>query len=176
MFRDASAVFPEDAKAMGFVDKEASTIFFLVLHDFREWGDVALHRKDPVRHDPCHTRGLGTVLQALEHPAEIFHVRMLEHGLANAFLDDFAVSEDPDKPITAGCYRLEAGQSMTYTYTYHEMKLIIDGEITIADDTGQSITATKGDLFYFPSGSTITFSTEDYGVGYFVGQRGVGEA
>ena len=95
---------------------------------------------------------------------------------ANAFLDDFAVSEDPDKPITAGCFRLEAGQSMTYTYTYHEMKLIIDGEITIADATGQSITATKGALFYFPSGSTITFSTEDYGMGYFVGQRGVGEA
>ena len=95
---------------------------------------------------------------------------------ANAFLDDFAISDDADKAITAGCYRLEAGESMTYTYTYHEMKLIIDGEITIADDTGQSVTATRGDLFYFPAGSTITFSTDDFGLGYFVGQRGEGEA
>ena len=95
---------------------------------------------------------------------------------ANAFLEDFAVSDDPDKPITAGVFRLEAGQSMTYTYEYHEMKLIIDGRFTIADDTGQEVTAVKGDLFYFPEGSTITFSTNDFGVGYFVGQRGVGEA
>ncbi len=95
---------------------------------------------------------------------------------ANAFLDDFAISDDADKAITAGCYRLEAGESMTYTYTYHEMKLIIDGEITIADDTGQSVTATRGDLFYFPAGSTITFSTDDFGLAYFVGQRGEGEA
>ena len=58
----------------------------------------------------------------------------------------------------------------------HEMKLIIEGELTIADDTGQTVTAVKGDLFYFPEGSTITFSTEEYGMGYFVGQRGVGEA
>jgi len=56
------------------------------------------------------------------------------------------------------------------------MKLIIEGELTIADDTGQTVTAVKGDLFYFPEGSTITFSTEEYGMGYFVGQRGVGEA
>ena len=95
---------------------------------------------------------------------------------ANAFLEDFAVSDDPDKPITAGVFRLEAGQSMTYTYEYHEMKLIIEGELTIADDTGQTVTAVKGDLFYFPEGSTIPFSTEEYGMGYFVGQRGVGEA
>ena len=57
---------------------------------------------------------------------------------ANAFLDDFAVSDDPDKPITAGVFRLEAGQSMTYTYEYHEMKLVIDGQFNIADDTGQT--------------------------------------
>ena len=56
---------------------------------------------------------------------------------ANAFLDDLAISEDADKAITAGLFRLEAGEPMTYTYTYHEMKLILDGEVTISDDTGQ---------------------------------------
>jgi len=56
------------------------------------------------------------------------------------------------------------------------MKLIIDGEFYISDGSGEEITATAGDLFYFPKGSVITFRTDDYAVGYFVGQRGVDEA
>ena len=64
---------------------------------------------------------------------------------------------------------------MTYTYTYHEMKLILDGEVTISDDTGQSVTASRGDLFHFPADSTITFTTSDFALAYFVGQRSEGE-
>jgi ethanolamine utilization protein EutQ (cupin superfamily) len=56
------------------------------------------------------------------------------------------------------------------------MKLIIDGEFKIADETGTEVIATTGDLLYFPKGSTITFSTPDYGVGFFCGQRGRDEA
>ena len=65
---------------------------------------------------------------------------------------------------------------MTYTYTYHEIKLLLDGEFQISDDTGQTVEAPQGDLFYFPAGSTITFSPPVFGLGYFVGQRGEGEA
>ncbi len=95
---------------------------------------------------------------------------------AAAFLQDFAVSTDADKPITAGLFRLEAGKALTYTYTYHEMKLIVDGEFEIADESGQKVKASRGDLFYFPKGSTITFTTPSFGVGFFCGQRGEGEA
>ena len=56
------------------------------------------------------------------------------------------------------------------------MKLIIDGEFKIADETGTEVIATTGDLLYFPKGSTITSSTSDYGVGFFCGQRGRDEA
>lgn len=101
----------------------------------------------------------------------------MEGESAAAFLSDFAISDDAEKPITAGLFRIEAGESMTYTYTYHEIKLIVDGEVTIHDgDSDESVTATKGDLFYFPEGSTITFTTPTFGLGYFVGQRGEGEA
>ena len=93
---------------------------------------------------------------------------------AAAFLDDFVVSEDAEKPITSGLFRLEKGNHLTYTY--HEMKLIIDGEFKIVDETGTEVIATVGDLLYFPKGSTITFSTPDYGVGFFCGQRGKDEA
>ena len=95
---------------------------------------------------------------------------------AAAFLDDFVVSEDSEKPITSGLFRLEKGNHLTYTYTYHEMKLIIDGEFKITDETGTEVIATVGDLLYFSKGSTITFSTPDYGVGFFCGQRGKDEA
>ena len=94
----------------------------------------------------------------------------------SAYLRDFAISNDESAPITAGLFRLEKGDSITYEYTYEEMKLIIDGEFHIADGSGEEVTATAGDLFYFPKGSVITFRTDDYAVGYFVGQRGVDEA
>ena len=101
---------------------------------------------------------------------------MMEDVDAAAYLEDFSVSEDLEKPITCGLFRLEKGNSLTYTYTYHEMKLVIDGEFRISDETGTEVLATTGDLLYFPKGSTITFSTSDYGLGFFCGQRGEGEA
>ena len=81
-----------------------------------------------------------------------------------------------EKPITSGLFRLEAGESLEYTYTYHEIKLIVDGSFIIEDESGQKVTAKPGDLFYFPKGSAITFSTPDFGVGFFCGQRGEDEA
>ena len=63
----------------------------------------------------------------------------------NAFLKDFSVSEDSNKPITSGLFRLKAGESLKYTYTYHEMKLIVDGNFTIEDESGQKETVKAGD-------------------------------
>ncbi|TVY19362.1 hypothetical protein LARI1_G003441 [Lachnellula arida] len=94
----------------------------------------------------------------------------------NAFLGDVAVSTDATAPISAGFYRLEKGTPLVYEYTYHEMKIIVDGEFTISDETGQKVHAVKGDVFYFPKGSKITFSTESFGLGFFVGQRKEGAA
>ena len=95
---------------------------------------------------------------------------------AAAYLEDFAVSADLEKPITSGLFRLEKGNSLTYLYTYHEMKFVVEGEFNISDETGTEVVATAGDLLYFPKGSTITFSTPDFGLGFFCGQRGEGEA
>lgn len=100
----------------------------------------------------------------------------MDTGTIPAFLKDFAVSTDADKPITSGLFRLEKGESFSYLYDYHEMKLIVDGTLIIEDETGQKRTGVPGDLFYFPIGSQITFTTPDYGVGFFCGQREEGEA
>jgi len=100
---------------------------------------------------------------------------MNDEGVS-AYLDDFAVSDDTKSPITAGLFRLEKGNELTYTYTYHEMKMVIEGEFNVSDSSGMEVKATPGDLLYFPKGSTITFSTPNYGLGFFCGQRGEGEA
>jgi ethanolamine utilization protein EutQ (cupin superfamily) len=78
---------------------------------------------------------------------------------------------DTEKPISAGFYRLEPGTPLVYTYTYHEMKIIVSGDFTIADETGQKVTAVAGDVFYFPKGSVITFTTEKGGLAFYTGQR-----
>lgn len=68
----------------------------------------------------------------------------------NAFLGDVSSSDqlDPTAPISAGFYRLEKGTPLVYDYTYHEMKIIVDGEFDISDETGQKVHAVKGDVFY----------------------------
>jgi ethanolamine utilization protein EutQ (cupin superfamily) len=83
---------------------------------------------------------------------------------------------DPEKPITCGFYRLEPGTPLVYTYTYDEMKIIVDGEFDISDETGQSVHAEKGDVFYFPKGAVITFKTEKGGLAFYTGQRSEGAA
>ena len=57
---------------------------------------------------------------------------------------------------------------VSITCRYHEMKIILDGSFTISDETGQKVKATKGDVFYFPKGATITFETEDFGLAFYV--------
>lgn len=94
----------------------------------------------------------------------------------NAWLGDVAVSTDEDKTIAAGFFHLKkSDQPLVYHYTYHEMKCIVEGEMTISDEEGNVAHAKVGDVFYFPAGSTITFETDSYGVGFFCGQRREGE-
>ncbi|KAF7563630.1 hypothetical protein G7046_g456 [Stylonectria norvegica] len=91
----------------------------------------------------------------------------------NAFLGDVFSSDqiNPDKPISSGFFRLKKGEPLVYTYTYDEMKIILEGDYTISDATGQTVTAGPGDVLFFPKGSTITFTTTNYGLGFYVGQR-----
>lgn len=95
----------------------------------------------------------------------------------NAFLGDIAVSDDPEKTIVSGFYRMEkSDEPLVYEYTYHEMKIIVEGEMIITDEAGNEAHATVGDVFYFPKGSVITFQSPSYGIGFFCGQRKEGEA
>lgn len=73
--------------------------------------------------------------------------------------------------MSCGFYRLEKGTPLVYTYTYDEMKIILEGQFEISDEVGQKVTATPGDVFYFPKGAKITFTTPSYGLAFFVSER-----
>lgn len=88
-----------------------------------------------------------------------------------AWLGDTFVSADKDKTICAGFFRLEKGNPLVYTYDYEEMKIIVEGEFNITDQTGQKVNAKPGDVLYFADGDTITFETPSQAIGFFCGQR-----
>ncbi|EMG50193.1 eutQ Acetate kinase EutQ [Candida maltosa Xu316] len=92
----------------------------------------------------------------------------------NSFLGDVFTSDAPDdKKITCGFYRQEAGEPLVYTYTYDEMKIVleVEGEFTITDETGTKVIASPGDVLFFPKGTTITFATTGYALNFFTGLR-----
>lgn len=93
-----------------------------------------------------------------------------------AFLADVRTSNDQDKPITCGFFRMEKGKALDYDYDYEEMKLIVEGEMIITDETGNTVHAKPGDVFYFAKGSKIRFESPSYGIGFFCGQRPWGTA
>ncbi|WP_373228820.1 cupin domain-containing protein [Cohnella sp.] len=93
-----------------------------------------------------------------------------------AFLGDVLSSSNPEKTITSGFFRLEKSKPLVYAYTYDEMKIIVEGEMSISDETGNTVKVVPGDVLFFEKGSQITFDTPDYGIGFFCGLRKVGEA
>jgi uncharacterized cupin superfamily protein len=95
---------------------------------------------------------------------------------ANAWLGDVSASKDEEKTIVGGFFRMEKSDTpLVYEYNYHEMKVIVEGEMVITDETGYSVEAKVGDVFYFEKGSVITFNSPSYGIGFFCGQRREGE-
>ncbi|KAI4190939.1 MAG: hypothetical protein L6R41_000459 [Letrouitia leprolyta] len=106
----------------------------------------------------------------------------------NAFLGDVFSSTDigRDTPISAGFYRLEPGPELVYTYTYDEMKILVDGDMQIAqlkaapaegkdgevEIVKEEVDAKKGDTFFFSKGAVIRFRTREGGLAWFCGQRG----
>lgn len=88
----------------------------------------------------------------------------------NAFLQDLVSSDDAKAPITCGFFRMQKGKPLTYSYDYDESKIILNGEMTVSDGMS-TVKATKGDVLFFPKGSTITFSSASSGLGFICGQR-----
>ena len=92
----------------------------------------------------------------------------------NAYLQDTVSSNSESAPISCGFFRMEAGNPLEYTYSYDECKIMLEGEMEITEKDGQTVTMKPGDVIYFDSGTTVTFSSKSSGTAFYVGQRKFG--
>ncbi len=93
----------------------------------------------------------------------------------NAYLQDTTSSNNANAPITCGFFKMESGNPLEYTYSYDECKIMLEGEMTLSEKGGQTVTLHPGDVVYFDSGTTITFTSNSSGTAFYVGQRKDGE-
>ena len=93
----------------------------------------------------------------------------------NASLQDTISSSNEAAPISCGFFKMEAGNPLEYTYSYDECKIMLEGEMTLTEKGGDSVNLKPGDVVFFDSGTTITFSSNSSGTAFYVGQRKLGE-
>ncbi|GLI73740.1 hypothetical protein PoHVEF18_001961 [Penicillium ochrochloron] len=108
----------------------------------------------------------------IKNKAEIFKIPNFG-GIPNIYFADYLGTEqDIPSPITGSWFRIEKSpESTPPKYEYDEVGVVIEGEMTFKDETGQTATVKAGDTFFFPRGSTITFWTDSYGVAWKCGAR-----
>ncbi len=88
-----------------------------------------------------------------------------------AFLKDLGASSDTEKPLTCGLFRMDKGKPLDYSYTYHEFKIMLEGQMTLVDEAGERFDARPGDIFYVAKGSKVSFSSESTGLAFYCAQR-----
>ncbi|MDR4946449.1 cupin domain-containing protein [Neobacillus cucumis] len=76
-----------------------------------------------------------------------------------------------DKPLQLGYFSMQPGESFTFTYTYLEMKVVLNGKIVIIDDQGEKYVAEKGDVLIFTPDTTVVFDGESNGDAVYAAHR-----
>lgn len=89
----------------------------------------------------------------------------------DALLKDFATVNSTGKPLTFGVFRLNKGDALPYTYEFDEFKLVLEGEVSVSDDTGAATHFKAGDVMQFKNGAKTVFATQSTALCFFVAQR-----
>ncbi|EEU34978.1 uncharacterized protein NECHADRAFT_37399 [Fusarium vanettenii 77-13-4] len=93
-------------------------------------------------------------------------------GTKNAFLGDiYGTDASSVDPLSCGFFRMTAGESLTGKYPYNETLVVLDGVFEMVDGAGSKSVAKKGDVYFFPAGSMVTFSTSQEGLAFYTVQR-----
>lgn len=109
--------------------------------------------------------------QRLEHIQGVENMEIEPWGDGiPAFFEDVMSNGNSEAPMTCATFRMEKGEPLVYTYEYDDIKYVLDGSFTVSDGNS-TVTAVKGDVLRFPAGSTITFTSDDYGLGWACGNR-----
>ena len=73
--------------------------------------------------------------------------------------------------MSCGFFRMTAGKPLVGHYPYQETLIVVEGSFHIVDGLGNTSVGKKGDVYYFPAGSTVTFSTEQEALAFYTVQR-----
>jgi uncharacterized cupin superfamily protein len=76
-----------------------------------------------------------------------------------------------EKPLQLGYFSMQSGESLTFTYTYLEMKVVLNGKIVIIDDQGEKYVAEQGDVLIFTPDTTVVFDGESDGDAVYAAHR-----
>lgn len=104
-------------------------------------------------------------------------IQSMETPGVNAWLQDVVgTPQGTERPITCAFFRIaKSDKPLVYDYDYDEVKIVLDGVITVSDGTN-TVDAKKGDVLLLPNGAHITFSTETEGTAFVCGARDAGTA
>ncbi|MCQ6281252.1 cupin domain-containing protein [Bacillus sp. EB600] len=83
-----------------------------------------------------------------------------------------------DVPITSkenalslGYFSMQPGEEFEFTYTFLEVKTVLNGKIVIRDDQGKKYVAEAGDVLIFSPDTTVIFDGESDGDAIYTGHR-----
>ncbi|GAA5827323.1 hypothetical protein JCM11251_003765 [Rhodosporidiobolus azoricus] len=114
-----------------------------------------------------------SIMPSLELAKNAQQVHPLTTLTKTAAIDDVFTSDDTEKPISGGFFTVSAnGEPFVYTYKYDELKIIVEGTIVLEDrDAGIKIEGHPGDVINIKKGTTVTFTSPNFGKAFYVGQR-----
>ncbi|MDJ0358358.1 cupin domain-containing protein [Paenarthrobacter sp. PH39-S1] len=121
---------------------------------------------------------METLVGTLSKAGSIYKVENGYIGLPQMDLPgcDAAIGDSLSNPdgsvMSAGFFELKASDPLVYTYTYDEMKVVVQGEFILTDQrTGGVTHAKERDVLFFPKGTTVKSETPDYALEFFTGHR-----
>lgn len=88
-----------------------------------------------------------------------------------AYMSDLMTSEKKSGPITCGLFKQEAGDPCPYTYEAEEFKILLDGELSVTNDRGETFDLKPGEILFFGKGEKVKFSSKSGGLAFYVAQR-----
>jgi len=76
-----------------------------------------------------------------------------------------------ENAMQLGYFSMQPSADFEFTYTYLEIKVVINGKIIIRDDQGKKYVAEAGDVLIFTPETTVIFDGESDGDAIYTGHR-----
>lgn len=76
-----------------------------------------------------------------------------------------------ENALSLGYFSMHPSEDFEFTYTYLEVKVVINGKIVVRDDQGVKYVAEAGDVLIFTPETTVIFDKESDGDAIYTGHR-----